>query len=774
MTVDTQAEGKVRNDPDLPPIAVNESPRMTGKTKIYLAVCAVLAALGWVMIAMVRGEEVNSRWFVFAAVGSYLIALRLYAKFIERKILQPDDTRATPAEKFDNGKDFMPTDRRVLYGHHFAAIAGAGPLVGPVLAAQMGYLPGTLWIIFGVIFAGAVQDYMVLHFSMRRNGRSLGQMARDELGPIGGWAAIIGVLTIMILLIAVLGVVMIGAMAESPWAVFSIALTIPIAIFMGIYLRYLRPGKVNEVSMIGVTLLVLAIIAGKYVSESSMADTFRISGPSLAIWLALYGFVASVLPVWLLLAPRDYLSTFMKVGTIVLLALGIVAVGPVIQMPAVTKFASTGTGPAFAGDLFPFLFITIACGAISGFHALISSGTTPKLLEKERQARIIGYGGMLTESFVAIMALVAATILDQHLYFGMNAPAAATSMGKLNAAGLPAPTPETAAQYVNGLKLLGPGGAPLPDVNGGLFAQAAKDVGENSIISRTGGAPTLAMGMAEVMHRVPLLNILGDKAFWYHFAVMFEALFILTTIDAGTRVARFMFSDAIGSIGRETKNATLLKFSDPSWRVGNWSCSALVVLLWGGLLYMGITDPFGGIRTLYPLFGISNQLLACIALCVVFAIVCKMGKLKYAWVPGLPLLWLLTVTQTASFQKIFSDKTSIGYWALHNAAKKAKAEGKTSFGDAKTPAQIDQVITNTAIQGTLSIVYAVLVLIVFGTALWVGWRAYTTRNFSTSEVEPEPSRIFAPATFFPTPLEKEVLADWKAAGLDPTPIRAHH
>ncbi len=757
MTVDTSTERKVRNDPDLPPIAVNEPPQMTGRTKIYLGVCAVLAAVGWVMIALVRGEEVNSRWFVFAAVGSYLIALRFYATFIERKILKSDDTRATPAEKFDNGKDFMPTDRRVLYGHHFAAIAGAGPLVGPVLASQMGYLPGTIWIIVGVILAGAVQDYMVLHFSMRRNGRSLGQMAREELGPVGGWAAIIGVLTIMIMLIAVLGVVMIGALAESAWALFSIACTIPIAIFMGIYLRFLRPGAVNEISIIGVALLVLSIVAGKWVADSSIAHYFILDKPTLAIVIALYGFAASVLPVWLLLAPRDYLSTFMKVGTIVMLAIGIVIVGPTLQMPATTHFAFDGTGPAFAGSLFPFLFITIACGAISGFHALISSGTTPKLIEKERQARIIGYGGMLTESFVAIMALVAATILDQHLYFAMNAPAGATGG-----------TPEAAAAYTNTkLALTGPGGQPLPPYDPALLAQAAKDVGEKSIISRTGGAPTLAMGMADVMHKTPVLNLLGDKAFWYHFAVMFEALFILTTIDAGTRVARFMFSDAIGHI------KGLHRFSDPSWRVGAWVCSAIVVLGWGGILYMGVTDPLGGINTLYPLFGISNQLLACIALCVVFAIVMKKGLFKYAWIPGLPLAWLLTVTQTASFYKIFSGDPKIGYWALHNQYVDAKAAGKV-VAPAKSIADMDTVIRNTVIQETLSILYAVLVLIVFATALWVAWKAYKAGGLPTSEEEPTPSRIFAPATFFPTPLEKEVLQEWKDAGLDPTPVGRHH
>ncbi len=759
MAVDSDVQ-KIRTDRDRPPVAVVEPATISARTKIVFVVIAILAAVGWTMLAIVRGEHVSSMWFVLAAVGSYLIALRFYATFIERKLLKPDDTRATPAEVHDNGKDFMPTDRRVLFGHHFAAISGAGPLVGPVLASQMGYLPGTLWIIFGVILAGAVQDYMVLHFSMRRNGRSLGQMARDELGPVGGWAAIVGVLTIMIILIAVLGVVIIGALAESAWAVFSIAMTIPIALFMGVYLRILRPGKVSEVSTIGVALLLLAIIGGKWVADSAtLAPIFTLDKPTLAICLAVYGFAASVLPVWLLLAPRDYLSTFMKVGTIALLALAILLVNPEIQMPAVTHFALDGTGPAFAGQLFPFLFITIACGSISGFHALISSGTTPKLLEKESQARVIGYGGMLTESFVAIMALVAACILDQHLYFAMNAPAAATGMGQA------VPTPETAAAYTNGLNLVNQAGQRIPDVDPSMFAQAAADIEEHSIISRTGGAPTLAMGMAEVMSRIPLL---GDKAFWYHFAVMFEALFILTTIDAGTRVARFMFSDAIGNI------PGLGKFKDASWRGGAWLCSAIVVVAWGSILYMGVTDPLGGINMLFPLFGIANQLLAGIALCVVFTITMKKGLFKWAWVPGLPLFFVILVTMTASFQKIFSSDPKIGYWSLRNAAIAARDSGAQSFQAARTPEQIDVVIRNTFVQGTLSIVYAVLVLVVLLVALYVSFKALRAGGLPTSEEEPVPSRIFAPRSFVATPAEKEVLQEWKDAGLEPTPVRAHH
>ncbi|MDO5628586.1 MAG: carbon starvation CstA family protein [Mobilicoccus sp.] len=758
MSTTTDGGGRtLRTDPDRPPVAVIEKQGLTPVARVVFLVIAVIAALGWAMLATQRGEHVNSMWIVLAAVGSYLIALRFYAKFIEAKVLKPDDTRATPAEEFDNGQDYMPTDRRVLYGHHFAAISGAGPLVGPVLAAQMGYLPGTLWIILGVIFAGAVQDFMILHISTRRRGRTLGQMARDELGPIGGWACIIGVLTIMVILIAVLGVVMIGALAESAWAVWAVALTIPIAIFMGIYLRYLRPGAVTEVSVIGVALLLFAIVSGRYVSESSWAHYLVLDKPTLAIALAVYGFAAAVLPVWLLLAPRDYLSTFMKVGTIAMLAVAILIVRPDLEMPSVTQFAIDGTGPAFAGSLFPFLFITIACGAISGFHSLIASGTTPKLMEKESQARMIGYGGMLTESFVAIMALVAACVIDQHIYFAMNAPAGVTGG-----------TPETAAAYVNGLGLVSPGGVPLPPIDPSVLAQAATDVGEASIVSRTGGAPTLAFGMSEVMHQVPLLNMLGDKAFWYHFAILFEALFILTTIDAGTRVARFMFSDAIGNI------PGLHAFKDPSWRVGAWVATSVMVLAWGSILYMGVTDPLGGINMLFPLFGIANQLLAAMALCVAFTVTVKKHGAKFAWIPGLPLAWIITITMTASWQKIFSSDPRVGYWTIHRLAREALDSGATTFQAAQTPEAIAAVVRNTAVQGTLSIVYAVLVLIVFAAAMVVSARALSSGRSVTSEHTPPPSRIFAPSSFLPTPLEKEVLAEWKDAGLEPSPQGTHH
>ena len=740
---------ELRTDPDRPPVGVQEPHRITPKEKAVFGVIALLGAIGWVMVAIVRGESVNAVWFVFAAVCTYLIAFRFYARLIEYKVIRPDDTRATPAEEMENGKDFMPTDRRVLFGHHFAAVAGAGPLVGPVLAAQMGYLPGTLWIIIGVVFAGAVQDYMVLHLSIRRGGRSLGQMARDELGPVGGAAAILGVLSIMLMIIAVLGIVVIGALAHSPWGVFSIAMTIPIALFMGVYLRYLRPGAVNEVSLIGVALLILAIIAGGWVAEHpTLSETFTLEPITLAWCLIAYGFAASVLPVWLLLAPRDYLSTFMKVGTIALLAIGILVARPTVQMPAVTEFAHTGTGPAFAGSLFPFLFITIACGALSGFHALISSGTTPKLIEKESQARLIGYGSMLTESFVAIMAMVAAVSIDQHIYFAMNAPAALTG-GE----------PGSAADYVNGLGLVSPGGVPLPPIDPSVIDGAAKAVGEESIVSRTGGAPTLAFGMSEIMSAFGGESM---KSFWYHFAVMFEALFILTTVDAGTRVARFMFSDSIGNV------PGMSRFKDPSWRVGAWVCSGIVVAGWGSILVMGVLDPLGGIYTLFPLFGIANQLLAAIALTVVTAILVKRGQVRWAWVPGIPLVWDLVVTLTASYQKIFSSNPKIGYFAQHDAFVTARDAGEV-LAPAQDAADMDKVVFNTMVQGTLSVIFAVLVIIVVLAAAVVVVKALRAGSLPTSEDEGVPSRIFAPRGFVATPAEKRILEQWEEAGLDPSP-----
>ncbi|KKW66040.1 carbon starvation protein CstA [Mycolicibacterium elephantis] len=729
----------IRTDKDLPPVAIIDRSPITARHRIIFGVIAVLGAIAWAVIAFFRGETVNAVWFVIAAICTYVIGFRFYARLIEMKVVRPRDENATPAEIFQNNTDYMPTDRRVLFGHHFAAIAGAGPLVGPVLAMQMGYLPGTIWIIIGAVFAGCVQDFLVLSISTRRRGRSLGQMARDELGAVGGAAAIVGVLVIMVILLAVLALVVVQALAQSPWGVFSIAMTIPIALFMGVYLRFLRPGRVSEVSLIGVALLLLAVISGNWVAETSWgASWFNLSPVVLSWCLILYGFAASVLPVWLLLAPRDYLSTFMKVGTIALLAVGILLARPIMEAPAVSNFAASGTGPVFAGSLFPFLFITIACGALSGFHSLIASGTTPKLLEKESQMRLIGYGGMMTESFVAIMALITAAILNPHLYFAINAPVASTGG-----------TAETAAAYVNSLPI---GGEPITAEQ---IAQAAEDVGEETIVSRTGGAPTLAFGMSEVLSKV----FGGDalKAFWYHFAIMFEALFILTTVDAGTRVARFMLSDGVSNLG-----GPLRRLKDPSWRVGAWICSIIVVAAWGSILLMGVTDPLGGINTLFPLFGIANQLLAAIALTVVTVVVVKKGLLKWAWVPGVPLLWDLVITLTASWQKIFSGDSKVGYWTQHFAYRAAQEQGLQSFGAAKNPDQISDVVRNTFIQGTLSIIFALLVVIVFIAGVVMVWRALRGAAPPTTEDEPVPSRIFAPSGLIETKHEKEVQKQWDA------------
>jgi carbon starvation protein len=734
----------IRTDADLPPVAIIDRSPISTRHKIIFGAIALLGAVAWAAIAFVRGETVNAVWFVVAAICTYVIGYRFYARLIETKIVQPRDDQATPAEIFENGTDYVPTDRRVLFGHHFAAIAGAGPLVGPVLATQMGYLPSAIWIIVGAVLGGCVQDYLVLWISTRRRGRTLGQIARDELGAIGGAAALIGIFIIMVIIIAVLALVVVRALQQSPWGVFSIAMTIPIAIFMGCYLRFIRPGRISEVSLIGCVLLLLAVASGNWIAETGWgAAWFNLSPVALSWLVIVYGFVASVLPVWLLLAPRDYLSTFMKVGTIVLLAVGILIAHPAMEAPAISRFASRGNGPVFAGSLFPFLFITIACGALSGFHALISSGTTPKLLEKESQMRLIGYGGMLTESFVAVMALITASILNQHLYFALNAPVAKTGA-----------TTTTAAHYVNGLGLSG------TPVTGEQIRAAAAGVGEQSIVSRTGGAPTLAFGMSQVLHQV--FGGTGLKAFWYHFAIMFEALFILTTVDAGTRVARFMLSDALGNLG-----GPLAKLRNPSWRPGAWGCSLAVAASWGSMLLIGTTDPLGGINSLFPLFGIANQLLAGIALTVITVVVIKKGLLKWAWIPGIPLVWGLAVTLTASWQKVFSSDPNLGYWTQHSQYAAAKASGKTAFGSAKTPDQLSDVIRNSFIQGTLSIIFASVVVIVLAAAIIVTYRAIRGSGKPLTEDDPVPSRMFAPSGMIPTVVEREVQGRWDALRVTP-------
>ncbi|MEV6479218.1 carbon starvation CstA family protein [Streptomyces sp. NPDC051576] len=694
------------------------------RTIVVWTLVALVAAAGWSVLALARGENVSAAWMVAAALGSYAIAYRFYAKFIVYKVLKVDATRATPAERLDNGIDFHPTDRRVLLGHHFAAIAGAGPLVGPVLAAQMGYLPGTIWIIAGVVFVGAVQDMVVLFFSTRRNGRSLGQMAREEIGPFGGAAALIATFVIMIILLGVLALVIVNALASSPWGTFSIGMTIPIALLMGFYLRVLRPGRVSEVSLIGVALLLLALVAGRWVAESSWAGAFTLAPSTLVIWLVAYGFIASILPVWTLLAPRDYLSTFMKIGTIALLAIGVVVALPALKMPAVTDFAKHGNGPVFAGSLFPFVFITIACGALSGFHALISSGTTPKMIQKETQIRMIGYGSMLMESSVAVMALVAASIIDPGLYFAMNAPSGAIGT-----------TVQNASQVVSSWGY---------HISPADLAQAAKNVDESSLLSRTGGAPTLAVGVSEIFAKVTGGSL---RAFWYHFAIMFEALFILTALDAGTRVGRFMLQDMLGNVYRPFRNV--------SWRPGLALTSAIVCALWGYFLWVGVHEPLGGINQLFPIFGISNQLLAAVALAVCTTLLVKSGRLKWAWITGIPLAWDATVTLTASWQKVFSGDPKVGFFKQRSVFQDAIDAGKV-LPPAKNMDDMHTVVINSTVDGVLSAILAVLVVVVIADALRVCLRHLRRPALSTlSEAPYVESKIVAPAGLIPTREEKE-------------------
>ncbi|MFJ7417117.1 carbon starvation CstA family protein [Streptomyces uncialis] len=680
-------------------------PRFRPKSVLVWTLVALVGAVSWGVLALSRGEEVSAIWLLAAALGSFAIAYRFYAKFIADRVLRLDDSRATPAERLDDGVDYQPTDRRVLLGHHFAAIAGAGPLVGPVLAMQMGYLPGTLWIVAGVIFAGAVQDMVVLFLSMRRDGKSLGQMARDELGRVGGAAALLAVFVIMIILLAVLALVVINALADSPWGTFSVAMTIPIALFMGFYLQILRPGRVVETSLIGVALLLLAILGGGWIEHSSLADTFTLSPTTLVFCLVGYGFVASVLPVWMLLAPRDYLSTFMKIGTIVLLAVGVLVATPHLNAEAVTSFASSGAGPVFAGSLFPFLFITIACGALSGFHALVASGTTPKLIQKESQVRMIGYGAMLMEAFVAVMALISAAVLDPGLYYAMNAPA-----------GLLGPTVESASQAVAGLGFT---------ISPEELTAAAKAVDESTLVARTGGAPTLAVGMSQIFSDV--VGGEGMKAFWYHFAIMFEALFILTTVDAGTRVGRFMLQDMLGNVWKPMGRV--------NWKPGIWLASAVVVAGWGYFLYVGATDPLGGINQLFPLFGIANQLLAAIALTVATTLLIRSGRLRWAWVTGVPLAWIVTVTLTASWQKVFSDDPRVGFFAQRERFSDAIDAGDV-LAPAKSMDDMHTVVTNSTVDGVLIILFVALVLTVVVNAAVVCVRAVRSPGSTVSTETP--------------------------------------
>jgi carbon starvation protein CstA len=640
---------------------------------------AIVGAFAFAALALGRGEPVSAVWLVTAALAVYFIAYRFYSKFIAERVLQLDDTRPTPAVRHNDGMDYVPTNKWVLYGHHFAAIAGAGPLVGPVLAAQMGYLPGTLWILAGVVVAGAVQDFIVLFASVRRDGKSLGEMIKMELGPVPGSLALVGVLAIMIIILAVLSLVVVKALTASPWGLFTIAATVPIALLMGLYMRIIRPGRVGEASAVGVVLLLAALYFGRAVAaDATLAPLFTLTGTQLAWAIILYGAIAASLPVWLMLAPRDYLSTFLKIGTVVALAVGIYVVAPPLAMPQVTRFID-GTGPVFSGTLFPFLFITIACGAVSGFHALISSGTTPKMIERESHMRFIGFGGMLAESFVAIMALTAACVLDPGIYFAMNAPAAAIGNTAANA-----------AQVISNW-----GFTITPD----MIDQTAKDIGETTILSRAGGAPTLAVGMAKI-----LAQAAGGKAleaFWYHFAILFEALFILTAVDAGTRVGRFMIQDMLGHVYKP--------LGDTEFLPANVLGTVLCVGLWGYFLYQGVVDPLGGINTLWQLFGVGNQMLAGIALLLCTSMLVKMKRERYVWVTLVPTAWLLVTTLTAGIQKIFHSDPRIGFLALANRFSEAAAQGKV-LAPAKSIEEMQRVAFNNYLDAVVCGAFVLLVL----------------------------------------------------------------
>lgn len=662
---------------------------------ILWLVISLLGAMAYAMLATHRGENLNAAWILTAAFCTYAIAYRFYSKWIAARLLMLDDRRATPCEVHEDGRDFVRTNKWIVFGHHFAAISGPGPLVGPVLAAQFGYLPGTLWILIGVVFGGAVQDFLILFCSIRRNGRSLGEMVRDEIGTIPGLIALMAIVSIMIILIAVLGLVVVKALAESPWGTFTIAATIPIALLMGCYLRFFRAGKVLEVTLLGVILLLAAVWGGKWVHDTpSLAAIFTLQGKGLAWAIILYGLAASVLPVWLLLAPRDYLSTFMKLGTIGALALGILQVLPSLRMPDLTRFVD-GTGPIFAGNIFPFCFITIACGAVSGFHSLIASGTTPKIISRESHARSVGYGSMLLESAVAIMAMIAACTLQPGVYFAMNSPAA-----------LVGSTPLAATSTISAW------GFPVTPED---MAILAKHVGENTMFGRAGGAPTLAVGMAHIFSQA-----IGGSAwmsFWYHFAIMFEALFILTTIDAGTRVGRFLIQALLGHIWKPFGNTHSLS--------ANLFSSVLLVGAWGWFLYQGVVDPLGGINSLWPLFGIANQLLAVIALCLGTTILIKMNRKRLAWVALAPLAWLVTVTFTAAFQKIFHSNPRIGFLAQAQKYANQIAAGNLSI---EKISALQRQIFNLQLDAAVAAIFLILVGAILLTSLWRWYTLWTGRH----------------------------------------------
>ncbi|EXS84421.1 carbon starvation CstA family protein [Acinetobacter baumannii] len=661
--------------------------KSTLPSKLVWSLVAIIGAISFGMLALSRGEHVNAVWLVLAAACVYSIAYRFYSLFIATKVFELNPRRLTPAHRLADGLDYVPTNKYVLFGHHFAAIAGAGPLVGPILAAQMGFLPGTIWLLVGVVLAGAGQDFLVLFISTRRDGRSLGEMAKQELGPFAGIVVMLGALGVMIIILAVLALVVVKALAHSPWGVFSIAATIPIALFMGVYMRFIRPGRIAEVSIIGFVLMMLAIVYGGHVAaDPYWGEFFTLTGTQLTWCLIIYGFIASVLPVWLLLAPRDYLSTFLKIGVILGLAVGIVIALPDLKMPAVTHFID-GTGPVFSGSLFPFLFITIACGAISGFHALVSSGTTPKLVDNEVNIRMIGYGGMLMESFVGIMAMICATVLDPSVYFAINAPAAVLGT-----------TVESAAEAVRNLGFV---------VTPEMLTVLAQEVGESSILSRTGGAPTFAIGMAHIISEI--FNSRAMMAFWYHFAILFEALFILTAVDAGTRACRFMVQDMVGIVIPAVKSSGSF--------FGNLLGTAVAVGGWGFFVYQGVIDPLGGVNSLWPLFGVGNQMLASMALILGTVILFKMKKEKYVWVTIIPTIFLFITCMTAGWQKIFHENPKIGFLAQAHKFSDAIARGEI-LKPAKTIAEMQTIVMsnqiNAALCGFFMIVSIVMIIASIG------------------------------------------------------------
>ncbi|EPW3445154.1 carbon starvation CstA family protein [Acinetobacter baumannii] len=681
--------------------------KSTLPSKLVWSLVAIIGAISFGMLALSRGEHVNAVWLVLAAACVYSIAYRFYSLFIATKVFELNPRRLTPAHRLADGLDYVPTNKYVLFGHHFAAIAGAGPLVGPILAAQMGFLPGTIWLLVGVVLAGAVQDFLVLFISTRRDGRSLGEMAKQELGPFAGIVVMLGALGVMIIILAVLALVVVKALAHSPWGVFSIAATIPIALFMGVYMRFIRPGRIAEVSIIGFVLMMLAIVYGGHVAaDPYWGEFFTLTGTQLTWCLIIYGFIASVLPVWLLLAPRDYLSTFLKIGVILGLAVGIVIALPDLKMPAVTHFID-GTGPVFSGSLFPFLFITIACGAISGFHALVSSGTTPKLVDNEVNIRMIGYGGMLMESFVGIMAMICATVLDPGVYFAINAPAAVLGT-----------TVESAAEAVRNLGFV---------VTPEMLTVLAQEVGESSILSRTGGAPTFAIGMAHIISEI--FNSRAMMAFWYHFAILFEALFILTAVDAGTRACRFMVQDMVGIVIPAVKSSGSF--------FGNLLGTAVAVGGWGFFVYQGVIDPLGGVNSLWPLFGVGNQMLASMALILGTVILFKMKKEKYVWVTIIPTIFLFITCMTAGWQKIFHENPKIGFLAQAHKFSDAIARGEI-LKPAKTIAEMQTIVMSNQINAALCGFFMIVSIVMIIASIGIVRRALAS---------PKPTVNEAPAVY---------------------------